>query len=272
MDNASMVPVSVVVPCFRAAATIGRALQSVARQTVLPSEIIIVDDGSGDDTADRVEQVASGFELPVPLRVLRQRENRGAGEARNAGWNVATAGYVAFLDADDAWHPRKIERQYAFMEAHREIGISGHRHRVVLDAEPTPPARLGTGYQTLVRRDFLVANRFVTPSVMLRSGLSLRFATGKRHMEDHHLWALAACKGVGIARLDAELCDIFKPSFGQAGLSAQLWRMELGELDSYRRLRFAGHLGAAAWAGLSAWSLAKFARRLAIVAIRRVAR
>ncbi len=266
-----MVPVSVVVPCFRAAATIGRALRSVAGQTALPSEIIVIDDASGDDTADRVTQIAAGLDLPVSVRVLRQRENAGAGDARNAGWDAATGKYVAFLDADDAWHRQKIERQYAFMQAHGEIGISGHRHRVILDGTSAAAARLDTGYRTLGRRDFLVANRFVTPSVMLRSGLSLRFATGKRHMEDHHLWALAACEGVGIARLDAELCDIFKPAFGHAGLSAQLWNMERGELDSYRRLRLAGHLGTAAWAGLSAWSLAKFARRLAIVAVRRVA-
>lgn len=267
-----MVPVSVVIPCFRAAHTIGRALRSVGAQTVLPREIIVVDDASDDGTAERVRQIAAALDLPLPVRVQCQRENRGAGEARNAGWDTADGDYVAFLDADDAWHPQKIERQSGFMEAHRDIGISGHRHRVVLGDSPPAAASLEAGHRILGRRDFLLANRFVTPSVMLRTSLPLRFATGKRHMEDHHLWAQAACQGVGIARLDAELCDIFKPSFGHTGLSAQLWKMEMGELDSYRRLRSAGHVGAAVWAGLSAWSLAKFMRRLAIVTVRRVAR
>jgi len=267
-----MVPVSVVMPCFRAADTIGRALRSVGNQTVLPCEILVVDDASGDGAAQRVREVVAGLDLPLPVRVQCQPQNRGAGEARNAGWAAASGDYVAFLDADDAWHPQKIERQHGFMEAHRDIGISGHRHRVVLDESTPVAAHLDEGHRILGRRDFLLANRFVTPSVMLRRSLPLRFATGKRHMEDHHLWATAACQGVGIARLDAELCDIFKPSFGHAGLSAQLWKMELGELDSYRRLRSAGHVGAAVWAGLSAWSIAKFMRRLAIVAVRRAAR
>lgn len=267
-----MVPVSVVMPCFRAADTIGRALRSVGAQTELPCEIIVVDDASDDGTAERVRQIAAALDLPLPVRVQCRQRNGGAGEARNAGWDAASGDYVAFLDADDAWHPHKIERQYGFMEAHRDIGISGHLHRVVFDDSAPVAARLDDGYRTLGRRDFLLANRFVTPSVMLRTSLPLRFATGKRHMEDHHLWATAACQGVGIARLDAELCDIFKPSFGHAGLSAQLWKMELGELDSYRRLRSAGHLGAVVWWGLSAWSLAKFVRRLAIVAVRRVTR
>ena len=196
-----MVPVSVVVPCFRSSATIERALRSVAAQSVLPREVIVVDDASGDDTADRVERIGASLALPMPLKVLRQPDNRGAGEARNAGWDAATGDYVAFLDSDDAWHPGKIEVQYRFMQAHREFGITGHGHRIVLDAGNASPPRLGVGHKVLRRRDLLVSNRFVTPSVMVRAGLPLRFAAGKRHMEDHHLWALAACEGVGIARL-----------------------------------------------------------------------
>src|SRR5690606_29412442 len=63
------------------------------------------------------------------IRVVPLELNGGAAAARNAGWNSATGKYVAFLDADDTWHPQKIEVQYKWMEAHPEVGLTGHAHR-----------------------------------------------------------------------------------------------------------------------------------------------
>jgi hypothetical protein len=100
--------VSVVIPAYRAATTIRRALASVAGQTVKPVEAIVVDDGSDDATTAAAEACADFME-GVTLKVLGQ-PNRGAGAARNRALGEARGRYVAFLDADDEWLPTKLER------------------------------------------------------------------------------------------------------------------------------------------------------------------
>ncbi len=106
-----MAPVSVVVPCFRCAPTVGRAVESVMRQTEPVQEIILVDDCSDDGTGAMLHDIAQRAG-DGRVRVLALARNSGPATARNAGWNAAVGDYVAFLDADDAWHPRKIEFQY----------------------------------------------------------------------------------------------------------------------------------------------------------------
>ncbi len=104
-----MTSVSVIIPAYNSASTIIRALQSVVAQTLAPLEIIVVDDASTDTTRDLVTTFASSSSFPV--RVLTQTTNSGPSAARNAGWDTAVGDYIAFLDADDQWHPRKIELQ-----------------------------------------------------------------------------------------------------------------------------------------------------------------
>lgn len=103
---------SVVIPVYCGAATIRDALESVLRQTYLPEEIIVVDDGSPDDTAEIVQRFARGSRPApdVPIRVIRQ-PNRGAGAARNAGIRQAQGNWIAFLDDDDLWLESKLEKQ-----------------------------------------------------------------------------------------------------------------------------------------------------------------
>ena len=100
-------PVSVVVPYFRGAATLPRAIASVQRQTVPPAEIVIVDDASPEPLPDALP------EGPVPVRTLRLERNRGIPGARNAGVDAAASEWVAFLDQDDEWLPWKLEEQLA---------------------------------------------------------------------------------------------------------------------------------------------------------------
>ena len=109
------VDVSVIIPAYRAAQTIGRALQSVAQQTVRPREIVIVDDGSDDDTA-KIARSFADVVAPSALRIVTQ-QNLGAGAARNRALIEATQPLVAFLDADDEWLPEKLGRSVAEMSA-----------------------------------------------------------------------------------------------------------------------------------------------------------
>ncbi|WP_083567610.1 glycosyltransferase [Hyphomicrobium sp. CS1GBMeth3] len=97
--------ISVVIPLYNGADHIARALDGVFAQTVLPREVIIVDDGSEDDGADRVRDLES----PVPLHIHAQ-PNAGQSAARNRGVSLATGDWIAFLDQDDIWRPRHLEK------------------------------------------------------------------------------------------------------------------------------------------------------------------
>jgi glycosyltransferase involved in cell wall biosynthesis len=101
--------VSVVIPTHDRRQLIGRALDSVRSQTRKADEVLVVDDGSTDGTADFVR------ESYPRIRVLSQ-PNRGVSAARNAGIRGACSSHVAFLDSDDEWLPRKLERQMKAME------------------------------------------------------------------------------------------------------------------------------------------------------------
>lgn len=104
--------VSVVIPAYNAAAVVGETVRSALAQTLRETEVVVVDDGSTDDTAAVVGQIAAG---DARVRLIRQ-DNAGVAVARNAGI-VATRGrYVAPLDADDVWYPKKLEAQVACME------------------------------------------------------------------------------------------------------------------------------------------------------------
>jgi glycosyltransferase involved in cell wall biosynthesis len=261
-------PVSVVIPCYRCAGTIERAVSSVAAQTQRPAEVILVDDGSGDGTLERLRALA-GSHPPGWIKVVPLAENRGAADARNAGWEAATEPYIAFLDADDAWHPRKIELQYGYMKAHPEVALCGHTHETV-SAPGTPYGDCGEiGPRTLSRLSLLLSNRLITPSVMLKRDLPQRFRASRRHVDDHLLWLQIQESGSPVVLLSAPLARVYKAMYGAAGLSAQLWAMEQAELQNYWILRSEHAIGRTTALALSVYSLAKYARRVLVVALRR---
>lgn len=99
--------VSVVIPAFNAATTIDETLRSVRAQTHRNLEILVVDDGSQDETLD----VAQAHALIDPRVRVLQQQNAGVAAARNHGWQKAKSDFIAFVDADDLWAETKIERQ-----------------------------------------------------------------------------------------------------------------------------------------------------------------
>jgi glycosyltransferase involved in cell wall biosynthesis len=265
-------PVSVVIPCYRCAGTIGRAVASVAAQTARPAEVVLVDDGSRDGTLERLQALAAAHD-PGWIRVLALPDNRGAADARNAGWEASSQPYIAFLDADDAWHPRKIELQHAFMTQNPGVALCAHRHEI-LDSRDVPDRPVGpVSAEPVSRLSLLLSNSFFAPTMMmLKRGLPQRFLSGRRHVDDHLLWLQIVCAGHPFVRLSAKLAYTYKQPFGESGLSGQLWVMERSELANYWILRREGSIGYAAALALSAWSLAKFLRRALLVALRRARR
>src|SRR5687768_199170 len=108
--------VSVIIPTYNSGSLVVQAVEGVLAQTRQAEEVIVVDDGSTDDTAERLQQFGER------IRVVRQA-NGGVATARNAGLRASSGDLVAFLDADDAWHPQKLERQIALLQQHPEFGL-----------------------------------------------------------------------------------------------------------------------------------------------------
>ncbi|SFB66800.1 Glycosyltransferase involved in cell wall bisynthesis [Polaromonas sp. OV174] len=257
------VPVSVVIPCYRCVRTIERAVASVAAQTVLPSELVLVDDGSADDTRAMLNDLRDRHQPGWILLVLLD-QNVGAASARNAGWAVANQPYIAFLDSDDAWHPRKIEIQHAYMKEHPDVVLCGHGYRR-LNPTALPDWNVVQGDVQRIRKwAMILSNPFVTPSVMVRSDVGQRFVEKQRYMEDHMLWLKIICSGGRVVKLGTELAAIYKEPFGVAGLSAQVWLMERSDLGNYRRLYDENFIKGYQLAILDIYSILKYVRRLLI--------
>lgn len=256
-------PVSVVIPCWRCGETITRAVESVASQTRMPREVILVDDASGDGTSAMLHALAARYP-PGWITVIEQTANGGPGVARNAGWEAATSPYIAFLDADDAWHPRKLELQVAWMEAHPEAAMTGTQTAVrdTVDNLPTLPDSFRVKEITFCR--LLFVSLLPTRSVMIRASVPDRFVPGKRYSEDYLLWLSILAEGRRAFLFDLPLAYSFKADFGAAGLSSHLWRMHCEVLDTYRRIQRAGHIGGGLYMVLAFYALLKLFRRAAL--------
>ncbi len=121
MKNTS---ISVIVPVYNGEQFLTEAIQSVLEQTVLPDEIIVVDDGSTDGSARVAAELLSTS--PVPIQYVFQT-NQGPAAARNQGLRLATGSLLAFIDADDLWDRNKLATQIDYLNEHPEVLIvRGH--------------------------------------------------------------------------------------------------------------------------------------------------
>ena len=128
--------VSVVIPSYNCGGVIGDTLESVLAQDYPALEVIVVDDGSTDDTCDVVARYGDRV-------TLLQQRNAGAAVARNAGIRCARGDYVALLDADDLWLPGKLSIQVDHLEGNPQVGTCCTRWHLQRPDEPklcTPPA------------------------------------------------------------------------------------------------------------------------------------
>ena len=116
MTHDSQLPISIIIPTYNRWPMLREAVESVLAQTMSSYELIVVDDGSTDETPRRLRDYGAR------LTVLTQRR-RGVAAARNLGARHASGTYLAFLDSDDLWHPSKLQRQLDFMESNPAVDI-----------------------------------------------------------------------------------------------------------------------------------------------------
>jgi glycosyltransferase involved in cell wall biosynthesis len=109
--------VSVIIPTYNRAYILPEAIESVLRQTYSNFELIVVDDGSTDETAKTVERFCDPH-----IRFVRRPRNGGVAAAKNTGLDIAGGELIATLDSDDLWRPQKLELHVKFLEEHPEVG------------------------------------------------------------------------------------------------------------------------------------------------------
>jgi glycosyltransferase involved in cell wall biosynthesis len=187
--------VTVVIPAFNAATTIGRALDSVAAQTVRPKQVLVVDDGSSEDLAFAVARFRSS------VQVIRKKHG-GVASARNCGIAAATGDVVAFLDADDYWEPDKLALQLAILSQHPEVGMVAARLHLEQPVAGLITRRLDCRIDMALcdrvlylldgetESAFDAARQFWTGTVLVRRELFKheRFAEDLSTAEDRDMW------------------------------------------------------------------------------------
>ena len=199
--------VSVVLPAYNAAATIAAAVASIRAQTLTDWELIVVDDGSTDDTAKVVAAIAR---LDHRLTLLRE-SHYGVTAAANTGMTRATGEFVARMDADDVSLPERLARQAEFLAspANADIGVVSSLVAFGGDrAAREGYARHVDWLNTLVTPEAVALNRFIespvaNPSVMFRRELVAQhgaFVAGD-FPEDYELWLRWLDAGVRMAKL-----------------------------------------------------------------------
>jgi len=223
--------VSVVIPAYNAADTIGAALASVLRQTFMDFEILVVDDASTDHTIDVARSVIAQMQDRGRHRILALDVNRGPAAARNRGISDARGKWLAFLDADDEWMPRRLEIQLDLSAQDREVVLfcagtvsfgtwsRTSRFRTVLGcAQGLGAEQRQTGIQgdddrsTIPSRrvtlaDLAVDNVVAASSVLVRKAAVLSvggFDEALRGPEDYDLWIRLVAKYQAV-KLDAPL-------------------------------------------------------------------
>jgi glycosyltransferase involved in cell wall biosynthesis len=213
--------VSVVIPSYNYGHFVAQAVESALAQTYPNLEIIVVDDGSKDDTRQRLEPYLDR------IRYIYQ-ENRGLSAARNTGIRAARGEWVGLLDADDLWHPQKIEVQLAAVPDLDSVGLIGSG-----PAEDQLPASLAPNPKTerVGVREFLLSRRTGPSGALLRRTCVEQvgwFDEGLTSIEDRDMWLRVAARFGAVIVLSP--CFYYRLHQGQ--MSRVAWRM----YENYRKV------------------------------------
>jgi len=223
--------VSVIIPAYNAENEICRCIESVINQTYSNFEIIVVDDGSEDDTIGQLLKIKAQYQQ-IDLKIFRQA-NLGPSKARNYGISVSKGDLIAFLDADDEWYSNKLQISVETFSCDSTLFVLGSFYSV--GDRRVFKSQKGT-LRILSLMRLLMKNSLITSATVCRSEVFKKFIFNEqqKYSEDYRLW-LEICAGgykCGVIQeCLVRMCD--KPIYGYQGLSSKLLAMEKGELQNY---------------------------------------
>lgn len=256
--------ISVVIPCYNSENSILKCLESVVRQSYPIFEVLIIDDGSTDNTCEVVSYFIHQNNLIDKLFYFKQK-NSGPSTARNFGISKSKGDYIAFLDSDDYWKEDKIEIQMSYIAKDQSVflcacafGKKRFTDKIIV--------------KEITFKELLYKNYFSTPTVIVNSEVfknGHKFNDSIKYSEDYRLWLDIAYsyKCIYINKILANN-QFHKLDFGVSGLSASLTKMEKGELRNYLYLWKKHKISFLQLFKVSAFSILKFFRRYAIVKIK----
>ncbi len=219
---------SIVIPVFNGERSILAAVESCLRQTVLPDEIIVIDDASTDHTAEIISAIGSGL-----IVYVKNDQNKGVSFSRNKGIKMAKYSWIMFLDADDIFYPEKIGIIKQCIEADHSFSAIGHGFDVQSDKEHIPAKWHENMLLKPVKvNDVLLRNPMVTPSLTVSADNKMLFNEAMIQAEDHD-FILRTVEKFPVVYLDLPLCSLSRMPLTQGGLSSNKWKMRLGEMSMY---------------------------------------
>ncbi len=226
-EQKTAVQFSVIIAAYNAGQTIARALDSVLSQSFPAHEIIVVDDASTDDTFAIIRARYPG------VKVIQKLDNYGGSVARNTGMEAATGNYIAFLDADDAWHRHKLMLIKTILESNPGINLFYHPYTQNDILGKNLPENVVVYKLPFVK--LLPGNIIATSCAVIRNDPSFRFDPVMRYSEDYDLWLRIGYKH-RVYFVNIPLTQIYRPFTSKGGVSEKKWKMRKGEMRAYRKL------------------------------------
>lgn len=252
--------ISVVIPCHQCAKTIDATVSSAINQTLAPIEIILVENGSTDETNCILQSWQNKYPNIIKVVVLA---GTGASAARNKGVQLARGEYIAFLDADDVWHHQKLALQLDAMTRKNAV-ISGHLYQQIKNESFSHSVEGNISKFSMYSIcDMLISNRTSTPTVMLKKNCFVPFDERLQRCEDWKCWVeILATTNAEILFLPLTLAAGSKPSLGHGGLSANVGEMHIDMLRAIHFLKESKHINYLQGMAASLLERVKFPLRL----------
>lgn len=221
-----MIAVTLIVPTFNRTSLLKRALESVYAQTIMPTEIIVVDDGSTDNTAQMIKE-------DFPDVIYIHQENKGVSSARNRGIKNANCPWIAFLDADDEWLPEKLAQQINIIKDNPDHTWLIHTNEIwIRNSRRVNPMEKHKKYGGEIFEHCLPLCVISPSSVLMRKSLLTEAGLFDEQLpacEDYDMW-LKICARYPVSYLAQPLIKKYGGHHDQ--LSHKYWGMDRFRIQS----------------------------------------
>lgn len=257
--------VSVIIPAYNAEKTILRTLESVFNQTYRSIEVIIVDDGSNDNTLNLLKEIKKTKQnSKISIKII-SKKNGGVSSARNVGLRHATGNFIAFLDSDDEWYNNKLSVQVNCM-LNRKINFLSSAFQGIYFKDKSDGELIQIKFKNLIYKNYFQPSTVIlTRNVFDQIGF---FNEDQKYAEEGNYFLRIAHK-FECYFMNTKLINFGdgKRGFGVSGLSSNLVEMEKGELRNLRYIFKNNQITFPVYLFASVFSILKFFRRCIIVKI-----